>query len=310
MNITILGAAGYIGSVLTGELLADGYKVIALDNLMYGQLSLAAYCGDPDFTFVRGDVRDGMMVAAAIKNADVIIPLAAIVGAPACDQDKVAAQTINSDAIRMLCKTASTEQQIIYPNSNSGYGTTPEGTECDENTPLNPISIYGVTKAEGEGQVMERENSIALRLATVFGVSPRMRTDLFVNDMVQRACTDSVVTLFDANARRNYIHVNDIARAFLHCIDNFDDMRGRVYNCGLSDANLTKRQLCEKIKERVPSFVINEAAVGSDPDKRDYLVSNKRIEATGFKCETSLDVGIDELMKFYRMAGRRQFGNV
>jgi nucleoside-diphosphate-sugar epimerase len=308
-SILVTGGAGYLGSVLVPELLRVGHRVAVLDNFMYRQNSLAACCSDPGFSVVNGDARDAATLRPLLAEADVVIPLAALVGAPRCGQDPVGAVTTNRDAISTLCRLASVEQRIIIPITNSGYGIGERGKVCTEDTPLRPISLYGTSKAEAEQIALARENSVSLRLATVFGMAPRMRIDLLVNDFVYRAVNDRFVVLFEAHFRRNYIHVRDVARAFLHAIDNFSGMRGQAYNVGLSDANLSKAELCERIRRHVPDFCYLEAPVGEDPDKRDYVVSNAKIEATGYKPRHGLDDGIVELIKGFRMIRDRTYAN-
>jgi nucleoside-diphosphate-sugar epimerase len=245
-----------------------------------------------------------------LKDVDSIIPLAALVGAPLCDRDTTGAETINRGAVVAITRFASREQRIFLPVTNSGYGVGEAGKFCTEETPLRPVSLYGRTKVEAEKAVLERGNCITFRLATVFGMSPRMRIDLLVNDFVYRAVNDRAVVLFEPHFKRNYIHVRDVARVFIHGIQNFDGMKNQPYNVGLSDANLSKLELCERIKVRLPHFVFMEAPIGEDPDKRDYIVSNEKIEKTGFKPAFSLDDGIQELIKGYRMVNNSIYGNV
>lgn len=309
-NILITGGAGYLGSVMTPALLDAGHRVTVLDNFMFAQNSLAQLCANERFDVVRGDARDMKIVAPLAAKADIVIPLAAIVGAPMCDRDQIAATTTNLDAVRDLAKALSLAQRILMPITNSGYGIGEAGKECTEDSPLKPISLYGRTKVEAERAALDRGNAISFRLATVFGMSPRLRIDLLVNDFVHRAVTDRTVVLFEAHFKRNYIHIRDVARAFLHGIDNFDAMKDMPYNVGLSDANISKAELCERIKKHVPNFVYLEAPVGEDPDKRDYIVSNARIEQTGFKPAYSLDDGIRELIKGFRMIRNTVYGNV
>jgi len=309
-NILITGGAGYLGAVMTPALLEAGHRVTVLDNFMFAQNSLAPLCANERFDVVRGDARDLQIVSPLAAKADIVIPLAAIVGAPMCDRDQIAATTTNLDAVRDLAKTLSPSQRILMPITNSGYGIGEAGKECTEDSPLKPISLYGRTKVDAERAALDRGNAISFRLATVFGMSPRLRIDLLVNDFVHRAVTDRTVVLFEAHFKRNYIHIRDVARAFLHGIDNFETMKDRPYNVGLSDANLSKAELCERIKKHVPNFVYLEAPVGEDPDKRDYIVSNARIEQTGFKPAYSLDDGIRELIKGYRMIRNTVYGNV
>ncbi len=310
MKILVTGAAGYIGSILVPTLLKRGYEVVAIDNFMYNQSALLDCCYDEKLTIVRGDIRDKGLVAKHIKGADAIFPLACIVGAPACDRDPVTARTTNLDAIKVILDQRRPEQMIIFPNTNSGYGIGQKDSYCTEETPLNPVSLYGQLKVEAEKLILAAGNGIVLRLATVFGVSPRMRLDLLVNDFTYRAVTDRFVILFEAHFKRNYIHVRDVTKAFTHCLDNFARMKGEPYNVGLSEANLSKWELCEEIKKQVPSFYFVEAAVGEDPDKRNYIVSNAKIEAAGFKTDVSLQMGIAELIKGYQVIRRNQFSNV
>lgn len=310
MKILITGAAGYIGSVLTEELLKSDYEVIALDNFMYGQTSLLHLAHYKNFSVVRGDARDKNLISKYISDAEFIIPLAAIVGAPASDRDPIAAKTTNLDAIKMILELRKSGQKIIYPNTNSGYGIGQKDKYCDETTPLNPISLYGRLKVEAEKEILGAGDAIAFRLATVFGISPRMRLDLLVNDFVYRAVTDRSVVLFEADFKRNYIHIHDVARAFLHAINNFDSMKNEPYNVGLSNVNLSKRELCEEIKKQIPDFVYLESKIGKDPDKRDYIVSNAKIEKTGFKLIFSLEEGIEELIRGYKIIRRNQFSNL
>jgi len=310
IKILVTGGAGYLGSILIPELLKLGHKVTVLDNFMYHQDSLFACCASKNFEIIKGDARDETILKKVLTDKDYIIPLAAIVGAPACDRDKTGAVTINRGAVKSIVKLAGKEQRIIYPTTNSGYGVGQKGVFCTEKTPLNPISLYGKTKTEAEKIVLERRNTITLRLATVFGMSPRMRLDLLVNDFTYRAVKDRFVVIFEGHFKRNYIHIRDVARAFIHAMDNFNEMKNEPYNVGLSDANLSKLELCAKIKEQVPGFIYLEAPVGEDPDKRDYIVSNEKIEKTGFKPIYSLEMGIEELMKGYKMMRNCLYGNV
>jgi nucleoside-diphosphate-sugar epimerase len=277
---------------------------------MYGQSSLLDVCHDPNLSIVRGDARDRELMKRLVDGQDVLIPLAALVGAPLCAREPEAACSTNVGAVELLLNLRSNEQQVLYPNTNSGYGLGQGDTFCTEESPLAPISIYGRTKCQAEQMVLDAGNSITFRLATVFGVSPRMRLDLLVNDFTYRAVTDGFVVLFEAHFKRNYIHVRDVARAFLHGIQNFEAMQGEPYNVGLSDANLSKQELCERIQRQVPRFYFTEAAVGEDPDKRNYVVSNAKIEATGFQPQVSLDAGITELLKAYQIVRRGGFANV
>ncbi len=310
MKILITGGAGYLGSVLVPTLLAQGHAVTVLDSFIYRQNSLMDCCQYENFQVVRGDCRDEALVKPLARQADVIIPLAALVGAPLCDQDKIAAQTTNQEAVQMICRLASKGQRVIYPTTNSGYGVGEAGKFCTEETPLNPISLYGVTKVEAEKAVLEHGNSISFRLATVFGTSPRMRLDLLVNDFVYRAVMDRAVVIFEGHFKRNYIHIRDVARVFLHALENFETLKGQAYNVGLEDANLSKLELCVEIKEQLPKFVYLEAPVGEDPDKRAYIVSNARLYGTGFLPEWPLQRGITELIKAYSILRNTQYSNV
>lgn len=309
-KVLVTGGAGYIGSVLTKALLDEGHQVRVLDNFRYNQNSLLDCCFSENFSVMRGDCRSKDTLGKAIKDVDVIIHLAALVGAPICNADPVGAQTTNHDAVKLLLSIRSKDQKILFPCTNSGYGIGEKGKYCTEDTPLKPISLYGITKVDAEKAILESGNSISFRLATVFGVSPRMRTDLLVNDFVQRAVRDKYLVIFEGSFKRNYLHIRDVARVFLHGIKNFDSMKGRPYNVGLSDANLSKLELCQAIKRHIPEFSFIESPIGEDPDKRDYIVSNERIEKTGFKPKYSLDFGIDELIKAYTMLSGPHHSNV
>jgi nucleoside-diphosphate-sugar epimerase len=309
LSILVTGGAGYLGSILVPALLAAEYRVTVLDNFMYRQNSLAQLCVNPNFDVVNGDARSAETLKPLVANTDIVIPLAALVGAPLCKKDSIAATTTNRDAIATLCKMLSRDQRIIVPITNSGYGVGEKGKLCTEDSPLRPVSLYGRDRVEAEKIILERENSISLRLATVFGMAPRMRIDLLVNDFVYRAVTDRFVVLFEAHFKRNYIHIRDVALAFIHAMDKFEEMKGRPFNVGLSDANLSKAELCDRIKKYVPEFQYFEAPVGEDPDKRDYIVSNARIEAAGFVPAYALDDGIRELIMGYRMIHNTVYGN-
>jgi nucleoside-diphosphate-sugar epimerase len=310
MKILITGGAGYIGSVLTPALLAAGHEVTVLDSFMFGQNSLADCCHYETFQVVRGDCRNEKLMTALLEDVDAIIPLAALVGAPLCSRDQIGTKTINQDAVEMLCRLARPEQKILMPVTNSGYGIGEAGKFCTEESPLRPISLYGTTKVAAEKAVLERGNSITFRLATVFGMSPRMRVDLLVNDFVYRAVYDRAVVIFEGHFKRNYIHIRDVAKVFLHGLDNFETMKGRAYNVGLEDANLSKLELCAEIQKYLPNFVYLEAPIGEDPDKRDYIVSNQRILATGFTPDWSLGRGIRELIKGYTILRNSVYSNV
>lgn len=309
-NILVTGGAGYLGSTLVPDLLAAGHRVTVLDNFMFRQASLNHICHHPNFSVVRGDIRIESAIAPLMKKADVIIPLAALVGAPLCSMDPVGATTTNHDAITLMIRLLSRDQRVLMPTTNSAYGTGDDNNFCTEDSPLRPISQYAIEKVAVEKELMEHPNAISLRLATVFGMSPRMRLDLLVNDFTYRAVSDKCVVLFEAHFKRNYIHVRDVSLAFRHGLDNFDRMKGRIYNVGLSDANVSKKELCERIQKQIPQFTFIEAAVGKDPDQRNYVVSNARIEATGYRPQVSLDAGITELIKGYTMIRNSVYGNV
>ena len=310
-KVLVTGGAGYLGSILVPALLDRGFAVTVVDNFMHGQDSLAAVCYRPEFSLVRGDVRSLDTMKPLVKDADVIIPLAALVGAPLCDRDPLAATSTNLKAIVDMLGLLSPSQRVLLPITNSGYGVGEAGRFCTEETPIRPVSLYGRDKVEVERTLLERHPSaLSFRLATVFGMSPRMRLDLLVNDFTYRAITDRFIVLFESHFKRNFIHVRDVARVFLHGIDNFAALKGQIYNVGLSDANLSKLELCEKIREYVPSFVIHESNIGKDPDKRDYIVSNEKIERTGFKPAFSLDAGIRELIKGFAMIRNVKYSNV
>lgn len=309
-RVLVTGGAGYIGSVLVPLLLERGYRVTVVDNFVFGQQTLLDCCANERFSIIRGDCRNEATIREGLREADYIIPLAAIVGAPACASDPLSATTINYEAIKLLLRLRSPGQRIIFPCTNSGYGVGEEDRFCTEDTPLRPISLYGRTKVDAERDLLLAGNSVSLRLATVFGVSPRMRLDLLVNDFVHRAATDGFVVVFEGNFKRNYVHIHDVARAFLFVLENFDRLCGQPYNVGLSDANLSKLELCAEIKRRIPHFVYTEAPVGKDPDQRDYVVSNDRIERAGFKATQSLSWGIQELIKGYAIVKRTEFSNL
>lgn len=310
LKILVTGGAGYLGSVLCEHLLRQGYTVVVLDTLQYGQHPLFHLCANPEFDFVLGDARDERVMGGLLKEADVVIPLAAMVGVAACDRDRLMTESLNFGAIELLNKLRSKSQLIVYPNTNSGYGTQSGERFCTEETPLEPISEYGKTKCRAELLLLDSPNTVTLRLATVFGASPRMRTDLLVNHFVYTAVTDGYIVIFEKDFKRNYIHIRDVADAFLHCINNSEKMTGRAYNAGLDKANLSKEELALKVKEQVPHFYIHFAELGNDPDKRNYVVSNLRLKEAGFEARRSLEAGISELLKLYRMMGIGRFKNV
>ncbi len=310
MKILVTGGAGYIGSILVPTLLQEGHEVAVVDNFMYGQNSLLDVCNNKNLRVMRKDARDKKIISEEMKKADVIIPLACLTGAPICAQFPNEAKAIIVDAVQMILDLRGKDQIILYPTTNSGYGIGEKDIACTEVTPLKPISLYGKLKVEAEQKILESKNSVTLRLATAFGISPRMRLDLLVNDFVYRAVNDKFLVLFESHFKRNYIHVRDVARAFTHVLTNFNSMKGQAYNVGLSDANLSKWELCEEIKKLLPDFYFVDAKIGEDPDKRNYIVSNEKIEKSGFQTSVSLQEGIAELIKGYQIIKRNQFANI
>lgn len=309
MKILITGGAGYIGSILVPTLLEQGHQVTVVDTFARGDTALAMACPHDGFNPIRYDCRDERLLDDLVPQHDVLIPLAALVGAPLCKEDPIAAQTTNQDAVIALAKRASTSQILVYPTTNSGYGLGQGDTFCTEETPLNPISLYGVTKMAAENAVLDKQG-ISFRLATVFGMAPRMRLDLLVNDFTWRAVTDRAVVIFEGHFKRNFIHVRDVVKGFMHGIENYESMRSNAYNLGLSSANLSKLELCAKIQEFVPSFTYLEALIGEDPDKRNYIVSNEKLEATGWSPDWTLDRGIPELIRGYKTLRNSRYANV
>ena len=294
-KILITGGAGYIGQVLTPMLLEKGYQVVIIDKSIFGQ---KPYEDKKNFKFINGDVRDYTLIKKILEgnNFDVVIPLAALVGAPICSKFVSEAEEINYKSCNFLFDNLDKSTKIILPVSNSGYGIAEHDKPCTEESPLNPISVYGVTKVKSENSLIKRGNYISLRLATIFGMSPRMRLDLLVNNFVYDAITKKYLEIFEGKFKRNYVHIKDVARAFIFCIENFDKLKNNIFNFGLEDVNLTKIELAENIKKHVEGFnyVLNE--FGHDPDKRDYIVSNQKILKTGFEFQYSLDRGIKELV--------------
>ena len=310
MNILVTGGAGYIGSLLVPNLLSQGHFVTVIDNFMYRQTSLASSIRDEKLTLIFGDVRDESLMKIHLAKADVIIPLAAIVGAPACDSDPIAAQSINKDSILWLLKQLSPNQRIIMPTTNSAYGSGDQNNYCDENSPLNPLSLYARDKVTVEKALMDLPNATSFRLATVFGISPRMRLDLLVNNFAYRAITDVFVIVFEGHFKRNYIHVLDVIQAFNLGLNNEKNFKGEVFNVGLSEANISKIDLCREIQSLIPTFTYLEAALGKDPDQRNYVVSNQKIENLGFKPVVSLRNGLEELIKGLKMFNHKPFTNL
>ena len=310
MNILVTGGAGYIGSVLVPNLLSQGHAVTVIDNFMYKQTSLASSIRDVKLSLVFGDVRDESLMEEHLSKADVIIPLAAVVGAPACDNDPIAAQSINKDSILWLLKHLSSQQRILMPTTNSAYGSGDKNNYCDENSPLNPLSLYARDKVTVENALLEFPNATSFRLATVFGISPRMRLDLLVNNFVYRAISDGFVILFEGHFKRNYIHVQDVIQAFNLALNDEKNFKGEIFNVGLSEANISKLDLCREIQSIIPSFTYLEAALGKDPDQRNYVVSNQKIENLGFKPTVSLRSGLEELVKGLKMFNHKPFSNI
>lgn len=310
-KILVTGGAGYIGSILVPELLRAGHEVTVIDNFLYNQTSLLDVCNFRTLTVVRGDVRNEDLLKKHLADKEFIIPLACIVGAPACDMDTLAARSINVEAVQLILKLRNASQKIIFPNTNSGYGKMQEGVSyCDETSPLEPVSLYGKLKVQIEKELLSAGNAITLRLATVCGASPRMRMDLLVNDFVYRAITDRSNLIFEGHFKRNYIHVRDVARAFMHAMENFESMKNEPYNVGLSDANLSKIELCQEIQKQLPQFVFIESEIGKDPDQRNYIVSNAKIEKTGYKPQYSIQDAIAELIKTYQVIRKNEYTNL
>jgi nucleoside-diphosphate-sugar epimerase len=310
LRVLITGGAGYIGSILTEHLLSKGYAVTSVDTLASGEQSLFHFCANTKFEFVFGDARDRRVIEPLVKTVDVIVPLAAVVGAPACERDPDYAESVNLGATRLINKLRSREQLVIYPNTNSGYGAKTGEAMCTEDSPLDPISVYGRTKVQAELELLDSHNVITYRLATVFGASPRMRIDLLVNHFTYAAFFDRYIVIFEKHFKRNYIHIRDVADAMIHGIENSDAMIGRAYNLGLDEANLSKEELAVKVKSHLPNFYIHFADIGEDPDKRNYLVSNDRLRRAGFVAQRDIDFGITELIKAYKLLGRSRFKNI
>jgi nucleoside-diphosphate-sugar epimerase len=310
-RVLITGGAGYIGSTLAEYLLSTGYAVTILDNLLYKQLSILHLFKKENFKFVNGDVRNTELLTSLVKTHDVIIPLAAIVGMPACKANPQLTIDVNYKHIETIVGLLTEEQKIILPNTNSQYGSS--DTIITEESPFKPLSLYAQTKCDAEDTVLKNGNGVVLRLATVFGVSPRMRQDLLVNDFVYKSMVDGYLVLFEAHFKRNYIHVQDIARTFEFIIRNYDRCKGQAYNVGLSSANISKLELAQKIKEYIPSLVIVQDEFKEDFDKRNYIVSNEKIEKLGWKPLYDLDYGIQQLITAYPLVithNNRNFTNL
>ena len=300
-HVLVTGCAGYVGSILTERLLEAGHRVTGLDSLRYGNHSLFHLCARPSFDFVHADARDERILGALVSKADVVVPMAAITGGPACDRNPAQAMSVNRDAIALINRLRSAEQLVLFPNTNSAYGAPGRHEPCTEDSPLTPISLYAHSKIEAESLLLDRPNVVAFRLATAFGASPRMRLDLLVNHFTHAAATDGYIVVFEKDFRRNYVHVRDVADAFVHAIEHGVAMAGRPYNLGLDEANCSKGELALRIKEHVPGFFVHFAEIGQDPDKRDYVVSSARLSQAGFTARRSLDDGIRELLKAYRL---------
>ena len=310
MNILITGGAGYIGSILVPELLDKGHNVTVIDNFLFNQQSLLDCCNNENLNIIRDDVRNYKMLEEHLNLADCIIPLACLTGAPLCSKDPEGAKQINYEQIKFLAEKKSKDQMLIFPCTNSGYGVGEKGVYCDEKTPMRPVSLYGKLKVEIDKFLLDRGDCVTFRFATIFGASPRMRLDLLVNDFTYRAIVDRTVVLFEPHFKRNYLHVRDASKAFIHTIENYQKMVGEPYNVGLSDANLSKQELCEEIKKEINNFQYVISEIGKDPDQRDYIVSNDKIETTGFKTSVTLNNGIRELKKVFQIIRRNQFSNI
>lgn len=309
IKILVTGGAGYIGSILVPELLRLGHTVTVYDSLMYGSTSLVSSCKFKNFNFIYGNVTDELSLSKIVKDFDLVIPLAAIVGAPACSKNPTYARSVNYDSMMNLLACMSKNQMIIYPTTNSGYGIGDQDKECTEESELKPLSQYALEKVEVEKIILDRGNAITFRLATVFGASPRMRIDLLVNDFTFKACTDGYLVLFEPHFRRNFIHVSDVAGAFIFALEHYEAMANNSYNVGLSSANLTKAQLALKIKSQVEKLAIFYSEDGKDPDKRDYIVSNSKLEKLGWVANVTLEDGISELIQYYKMLKMNNYRN-
>jgi len=308
-KILVTGGAGYIGSKLTTKLVELNYEVTVLDNLKFSSKSINHLFNRKNFNFIKGDVRNKRLIKKLIKINEFIVPLAGLVGAPLCDRNKKEAIDVNFASIKYLSENVNKKSKIIYLTTNSGYGVGEKNKYCDEKSKLNPISLYGRTKVDAEKIIMKNKNVIAFRLATVFGHSYRMRTDLLVNNFVFTALFDRKLTLFEPHFRRNYIHINDVVDGIIYSIKNFNRLKSNVYNLGLSSANLTKLMLAKKIKKKLKFLKINFIKNRKDPDQRDYFVSNRKIEKKGFKAKVKIEDGIDELIKVFTYSKEKIINN-
>jgi len=310
MKILVTGGAGYLGSVLVPKLLKRNYEVTVLDNFLFKQKSTENLKKFKNFNLIEGDVRDLNLLEKIANNFDFIFPLAALVGAPLCDKRPKEAKEVNEDSINYLINILGDNVGLIIPTTNSGYGIGKKDVFCTEESPLNPISIYGSTKVNAEKFVMKRKNSISLRLATVFGMSPRMRIDLLVNYFVYKAIKEKKIEIFEGDFKRNYVHIDDVAEVFLFCVDNFNKLKSNIYNFGIENVNLTKTELALKIKKYVPEFQFFKNEFTQDPDKRDYIVSNKKILSTGFKFKWDIDTGIKDLVEKIKELPEGNYTNI
>ena len=301
-KILITGGAGYIGSMLSTKLVEIGYKVTVLDNFSFTKNSLSHLYVFKNFKLIEGDVLNKKLFKKLINQNDIIIPLAALVGAPLCDKNKKKTKELNLNSIKYLLKNVKKSQKILYPTTNSGYGIGEKNKYCDEKSELKPISLYGRTKVSAENEILKFKNSICFRLATVFGYSYRMRSDLLVNNFVQTAIKENSLLIYEPHFRRNYIHIRDVVNVFIFSIKNFEKMKSNTYNVGLSSANLTIIQLAKAIKKNIKSLKIKIGHNKKDPDQRDYYVSNKKIEKMGFKTKYKLEDGINELATFFKVS--------
>jgi len=309
-NVLVTGGAGYIGSVLVPDLLNEGYRVTVIDNFMYKQPSLAHVIGNKNLQLIIQDVRNFTLMREYIEAADVIIPLAGIVGAPACEVNPSLASEVNKESILWLLNNVGNSKQIIMPTTNSAYGSGNENNFCDEESILNPISLYAKDKVAIELELMQKPLATSFRLATVFGISPRMRLDLLVNNFVLRAITDGFIVLFESHFKRNFVHLSDVSKLFLFAIQNPEKVNGQVFNFGFSGANISKLELCQLIQKFVPDFIFIDEQFRKDPDQRNYIVSNDKIEKLGFKAERDLSYGIQELLKGLPMFKSFPFTNL